>query len=57
MTTYLLINLLIGLMVIALVVFVVNRYLPIDPPLKQIINVIITLIAIVWLLRLALVLP
>ncbi len=48
-----LVSLLIVLIVIGVVLYLVNNYLPIDSTIKMLINVVIVIAAIVWLLRYA----
>lgn len=45
------ISLLIVLIVIGVLVYLVNTYVPMAAPIKTIFNVVITLLVIVWLLH------
>ena len=45
-----LITLLIMIVVFALVVYVVNNFLPLDPALKQLVMLILGVILLIWLL-------
>lgn len=46
----LLITILIGLLVVAIILWLVNAYIPFPQPIKMIVNAIIVLIFCVWLL-------
>jgi hypothetical protein len=46
------IQLLIMLIVIGVLMYFVNTYLPMAPPIKTLINVVIVLVLLLWLLRL-----
>jgi hypothetical protein len=46
-----LISILIALIIVGLVLYAVNHWLPIDGKIKQIINVVVIVLVIVWLLR------
>lgn len=39
------------LIVVGLILYIFNKYLPIDPQIKKIINVLILIVVIVWLLK------
>jgi hypothetical protein len=45
-----LISLIIVLIVIGFVLWLINTYIPMQPPIKNIVNVIIVLVVILWLL-------
>lgn len=45
-----LINLIVILVVIGMLLFVANRWLPMDPKIRQILNVVVVLAVILWLL-------
>jgi hypothetical protein len=45
-----LIQLLVVLIVVGVVLWLVNNYIPMQPPIKTIINVVAVLILVVWLL-------
>lgn len=47
-----LLYLVIVLIVIGVVLYLINNYLPIDGKIKQIINIVIVIAVIVWLLNL-----
>jgi hypothetical protein len=44
------INLLVVLLVVGVILWLINTYLPLDPLLKGIINAVIVLFLIIWLL-------
>jgi hypothetical protein len=46
------IQLLILLIVIGVLLYFVNNFIPMAPPIKTLINVVIVLIVLLWLLRL-----
>ncbi len=45
-----LINLVIVLIVVGLLLWLVNNYIPMQPPIKQILNVIVIICVVLWLL-------
>jgi len=45
-----LIGLVITLIVIGLLLYLVNQYLPLDPKIKQILNVVVVICTVLWLL-------
>lgn len=45
------ISLLITLIIIGVVLYLLNAYVPMDPKIKTIINVVIVIAVIVWLLK------
>jgi hypothetical protein len=52
-----LIQLVVLLIVIGVLLWLVNHYIPIDPPIKQIINVVVLVAVVLWLLTLFGLLP
>ena len=46
-----LIQLLIVLVVVGVILWLINQYVPMQPPFKTIINVIVVLVLCLWLLR------
>ena len=46
-----LIQLLLVLIIVSVVLYLVNTYLPMAPPIKTIINVIVVLVLCLWLLQ------
>jgi hypothetical protein len=46
-----LISLIISLVVVGLILWLINTYLPIDPKIKTIINVIVLMVVCLWLLQ------
>jgi len=46
-----LINLIITLMVVGLLLWLVNTYIPMDGKIKQILNVVVVIIVVLWLLQ------
>ena len=46
-----LINLIIVLIVIGVILYLVNNYIPMDQKIKTILNVVVVLIVILWLLN------
>lgn len=47
------IQLLLLLVVVGVVLYLINNYVPMAPPIKTIINVVVVLVVCVWLLRVA----
>ncbi|MEX0838106.1 MAG: Thivi_2564 family membrane protein [Parvibaculum sp.] len=47
-----LLNLVITLIVVGVLLWLVNTYIPMDPKIKQILNVVVVIVVIVWLLQL-----
>ncbi|MBX3489905.1 MAG: hypothetical protein KF769_01790 [Parvibaculum sp.] len=47
-----LLNLVITLIVVGVLLWLVNNYIPMDPKIKQILNVVVVIVVIVWLLQL-----
>lgn len=46
-----LINILIGLIVVGVLLWLVNTYIPMDRKIKSILNVVVVIVVIVWLLK------
>lgn len=46
-----LINLIITLIVVGLLLWLVNNYIPMDAKIKSILNVVVVIAVIIWLLR------
>lgn len=46
-----LINLIITLVVVGVILFLINNYLPMDGKIKNILNIVVVIAVIVWLLR------
>ena len=46
-----LINLIITLIVVGLLLWLVNNYIPMDAKIKSILNVVVVIVVIIWLLR------
>ena len=46
-----LINVLITLVVVGVLLWLVNTYIPMDAKIKQILNIVITIAVVLWLLR------
>lgn len=49
-----LLHLLIVLIVIGVILYCVNNYLPMDPAIKRILNIAVVVIVVIWLLSLLL---
>lgn len=47
-----LLSLIVVLIVVGVVMYLVNHYLPIDPPFKTVLNVVVVVCLILWLLSL-----
>ena len=45
-----LVQLIIALVIVGVVLYLVNTYLPMAPPIKTIINVVVVLVVCLWLL-------
>jgi hypothetical protein len=50
-TPPMLINLIITLIVVGLLLWLVNNYIPMDSKIKSILNVVVVIAVIIWLLR------
>jgi hypothetical protein len=46
-----LINLIITLIVVGVVLYLINNYLPMDGKIKSILNIVVVIAVILWLLR------
>ncbi len=46
-----LINLIIVLVVVGVILFLINNYLPMDGKIKSILNIVVVIAVILWLLR------
>lgn len=46
-----LINILIVLIAVGIILWLINAFVPIDAKIKQILNVVVVLVVIVWLLQ------
>ncbi len=46
-----LISLIIVLMLVGLLLWAINTYIPMAPPLKNIMNVVVVIVVILWLLQ------
>lgn len=46
----LLITVIIVILIVGVIMFLVNNYLPIDPPFKTILNAVVIITLIIWLL-------
>jgi hypothetical protein len=46
-----LINLLITLVVVGLILWLINNYIPMDGKIKQILNFVVVILVIIWLLQ------
>jgi hypothetical protein len=46
-----LVNLIITLIVVGLLLWLVNNYIPMDSKIKSILNVVVVIAVIIWLLR------
>lgn len=47
------IQLLVVFVVVGVVLYLINNYVPMQPPFKTIINIVVVLLLCVWLLRMA----
>lgn len=45
------ITLIVGIVLVGLVLYLVNAYVPMAPPIKTILNVVVVLVVILWLVR------
>jgi cation transporter-like permease len=45
-----LITLIVVLIVVGVVLYLINNYLPMDPKIKQILNIVVVIFVILWLL-------
>jgi hypothetical protein len=46
-----LLNVFIGLIVVGVILWLVNSYIPMDSKIKRILNVVAVILVIIWLLR------
>lgn len=46
-----LINVVIVLIVVGLILWLINRFIPMDYRIKQILNVVVIIVVIIWILR------
>ena len=46
-----LINLLVVLVVVGVLLWLVNNYIPMDGKIKQILNVVVVILVVIWLLQ------
>lgn len=46
-----LVSLIIVLAVVGLILWAINAYIPMDPKIKTILNVVVVIVVILWLLR------
>lgn len=42
------ISIIVGLIVIGIVLWLVNTYIPMDPKIKQILNIVVIIVVILW---------
>jgi uncharacterized protein involved in cysteine biosynthesis len=45
-----LIGLAIALVIVGVILYLINTFIPMDPKIKQILNVVVVIIVIIWLL-------
>ncbi len=45
-----LLGLIIALVVIGLLLYLVNSFIPMDPKIKQILNIVVIIVVVIWLL-------
>lgn len=45
------ISLIVTLMVIGILLWAINAYIPMDPKIKQILNIVVIICVVLWLLR------
>jgi hypothetical protein len=50
-TTMSLINLIVILVVVGVLLWLVNNYIPMDSKIKQILNVVVVIVVVLWLLQ------
>jgi hypothetical protein len=43
------ISIIVGLIVIGILLWLVNTYIPMDPKIKQILNIVVIIVVILWL--------
>lgn len=46
-----LLSVLIAIVVVGVVLWAVNTYVPLDPKIKRILNIVIVLVLVIWLLK------
>jgi hypothetical protein len=46
-----LINLLVTLVVVGLILWLINNYIPMDGKIKQILNIVVVILVVIWLLQ------
>lgn len=45
------VSLIIGLLIVGVVLWLVNTYVPLDPKIRTIINVVVGILVVLWVLR------
>jgi hypothetical protein len=46
-----LVTLIVTLVVVGIILWLVNTYIPMDPKIKQILNIVVVICVVLWLLR------
>jgi len=46
-----LLTIVITLIVVGILLYLVNRYIPMEPPIKNIVNIVVILVVVIWLLK------
>ncbi len=52
-----LLSLIVTLVVVGILLWLVNRYIPMDPKIKQVLNIVVLVVVVLWLLNLFGILP
>jgi 1-acyl-sn-glycerol-3-phosphate acyltransferase len=45
------ISLILSLVIVGVLLWAVNTYIPMDPKIKQILNIVVVILVVIWLLR------
>ena len=46
-----LVSLIVALVVLGVILYLINTYIPMDPPIKKILNIAVIIILVLWLLQ------
>jgi hypothetical protein len=46
-----LLSILVAIIVIGIILYVINNYIPMDPKIKNILNIVVVIVLVLWLLR------
>lgn len=46
-----LISVVITLLVVGVLLYLINRYIPLDPTIKKVINILVVCVVVIWILK------